>query len=224
MSEIQLTGVGKQFQSGHEVVDILHDVTLDVSTGDSVAITGESGSGKSTLLNLIAGLDEPTAGDITVFGTRVSGSSEDSLTGYRSHIIGLVFQFHYLLRDFNAEENVMMPAFMTGVPRSVATERARVLLDRVGLSNRRDHDPIQLSGGERQRVAIARSLINGPRVLLADEPTGNLDERNSRIVEDILFDVVAEEGVTLLLVTHDLDLAGRCTRRLALEGGQVKAI
>ena len=224
MNEIQLTGVGKQFQSGHEIVDILHDVSLDVSSGDSVAITGESGSGKSTLLNLIAGLDEPTAGEITVFGTRVSGSSEDSLTEYRSHTIGLVFQFHYLLRDFNAEENVMMPAYMTGVPRSVATERARALLERVGLSNRRDHDPIQLSGGERQRVAIARSLVNGPRVLLADEPTGNLDERNSRIVEDILFDVVSHEAVTLLLVTHDLDLARRCTRQLALEGGEVKAI
>ncbi len=224
MNDIRLTGVGKQFQSGHEIVDILHDVSLEVSTGDSVAITGESGSGKSTLLNLIAGLDEPTTGDITVFGTHVSGSSEDALTEYRSHVIGLVFQFHYLLRDFNAEENVMMPAFMSGLPRSLAVERARELLERVGLSHRRDHDPIQLSGGERQRVAIARSLVNGPRVLLADEPTGNLDERNSRVVEDILFDVVAEEGVTLLLVTHDLDLAGRCTRQLALEGGQVKAL
>ncbi|MFP4643257.1 MAG: ABC transporter ATP-binding protein [Spirochaetales bacterium] len=224
MNEIKLTGVGKQFQSGHEIVHILHDVNFDVSGGDSVAITGESGSGKSTLLNLIAGLDEPTAGDITVFGTRISGSSEESLTDYRSHTIGLVFQFHYLLRDFSAEENVMMPAFMAGVPRTAATDRARALLERVGLSDRRDHDPIQLSGGERQRVAIARSLVNGPRVLLADEPTGNLDERNSRVVEDILFDIVADEGVTLLLVTHDLDLARRCTRQLALESGEVKAI
>lgn len=221
MNSITLEKVDKRFRTGDEVVTILDAVDLRLGEGESVGITGESGSGKSTLLNLIAGLDNPTAGRIEVFGTLVSDAAEDDLTGYRTDTIGLVFQFHYLLRDFSAEENVMMPAFMAGNNGSRSRERARYLLERVGLSDRFGHDPMQLSGGERQRVAIARALVNSPRVLLADEPTGNLDERNSRMVEDILFDIVREEGVTLLLVTHDAELAARCGTQLVLEGGKV---
>lgn len=221
MNSITLEKVDKRFRTGDEVVTILDAVDLRLGEGESVGITGESGSGKSTLLNLIAGLDDPTAGRIEVFGTLVSDAAEDDLTGYRTDTIGLVFQFHYLLRDFSAEENVMMPAFMAGNSGSRSRERARYLLERVGLSDRYGHDPMQLSGGERQRVAIARALVNSPRVLLADEPTGNLDERNSRMVEDILFDIVREEGVTLLLVTHDAELAARCGTQLVLEGGKV---
>lgn len=221
MNRIELSAVSKHFSSGPEVVTILNAIDLSVDAGDAVGITGESGSGKSTLLNLIAGLDEPSSGRIEVFGTEVSGACEDDLTGYRSHIIGLIFQFHYLLRDFSAEENVMMPALMAGRPKAACAARSRDLLSRVGLAERMDHDPMQLSGGERQRVAIARALVNSPRLLLADEPTGNLDERNSKVVENILFDIVAEEGVTLLLVTHDAELAERCSRRLVLEGGRV---
>lgn len=224
MSSIVLTGVSKDFRSGTEVIRVLDSIDLTVDSGASVGISGESGSGKSTLLNLIAGLDEPTSGEIEVFGTRVSGAAEESLTDYRRHTVGLVFQFHYLLRDFTAEENVMMPALMRGVPRAIANERARALLDRVGLGDRLMHDPMQLSGGERQRVAIARALINEPKVLLADEPTGNLDERNSRIAEDMLFELVDEERTTMLLVTHDTALADRCARRLVLEGGRVSAL
>ncbi len=224
MSSIVLRGVSKDFRSGTEVIRVLDSIDLTVDSGASVGISGESGSGKSTLLNLIAGLDEPTSGMIDVFGTKVNGAAEDDLTDYRRHTVGLVFQFHYLLRDFTAEENVMMPALMRGVPRAVATDRARVLLDRVGLGDRLTHDPVQLSGGERQRVAIARALINEPKVLLADEPTGNLDERNSRIAEDMLFELVDEERTTLLLVTHDTALADRCARRLVLEGGRVNAL
>ncbi len=224
MSSIVLRGVSKDFRSGTEVIRVLDSIDLAVDSGASVGISGESGSGKSTLLNLIAGLDEPTSGVIDVFGTKVNGAAEEDLTDYRRHTVGLVFQFHYLLRDFTAEENVMMPALMRGVPRAVATARALALLDRVGLGDRLSHDPVQLSGGERQRVAIARALINEPKVLLADEPTGNLDERNSRIAEDMLFELVDEERTTLLLVTHDTALADRCSRRLLLEGGRVTAL
>ena len=224
MSSIVLRGVSKDFRSGTEVIRVLDSIDLTVDSGASVGISGESGSGKSTLLNLIAGLDEPTSGVIDVFGTKVNGAAEEDLTDYRRHTVGLVFQFHYLLRDFTAEENVMMPALMRGVPRAVATARALALLDRVGLGDRLSHDPVQLSGGERQRVAIARALINEPKVLLADEPTGNLDERNSRIAEDMLFELVDEERTTLLLVTHDTALADRCARRLVLEGGRVNAL
>jgi lipoprotein-releasing system ATP-binding protein len=218
---LKLSHVAKTFVTGAEELHILTDVNLNVDAGQTVVITGESGSGKSTLLNLIGGLDTPTAGSIEAGGYRVDSLPEGRLTRYRSSVVGLVFQFHFLLKDFTAVENVMMPAFMTGLTREEATRRAEQLLDDVGLSGRTGHFPTQLSGGERQRVAVARALINNPDIILADEPTGNLDEGNSRTVENILFDLVHEYGKTLVLVTHDEGLAERGEHHMHLVHGRV---
>lgn len=220
---LRLSHVAKTFQSGVEELHILSDVNLTVAAGNTVVITGESGSGKSTLLNLIGGLDTPTGGTIEAGGYRVEALAESQLTRYRNAVVGLVFQFHFLLKDFTAVENVMMPAFMGGESRGEATRRAMQLLSDVGLSERTEHFPMQLSGGERQRVAVARALINDPDIILADEPTGNLDERNSRTVESILFDLVHRYGKTLLLVTHDESLSERGEHRLHLVHGRVSA-
>ncbi len=221
-SHIRLDGVYKQYQSGAERLTILQDVTLSVDYGTTVGITGESGSGKSTLLNLISGLDVPSSGSVYCDGHHVSHASETDLTEYRRSSVGLVYQFHYLLRDFTALENVTLPGRVAGMDVHAARERARRLLHRVGLQDREDHEPSRLSGGERQRVALARALMNSPRLVLADEPTGNLDENNSRTVEALMFELVEEVGATLLLVTHDQDLAQRCARTLKLSHGRVE--
>jgi lipoprotein-releasing system ATP-binding protein len=218
---LDLAHVAKTFVTRAEELHILTDVNLSVAAGETVVITGESGSGKSTLLNLIGGLDTPSGGSIEAAGYRVDSLPESELTRYRSNVVGLVFQFHFLLKDFTALENVMMPAFMTGATRDEAGERARRLLADVGLADRTEHFPTQLSGGERQRVAVARALVNEPEIILADEPTGNLDEGNSRTVENILFDLVREYGKTLLLVTHDVSLAERGEHHLHLVHGRV---
>jgi lipoprotein-releasing system ATP-binding protein len=184
-----------------------------------VAITGESGSGKSTLLNLIGGLDVPTAGTITVDGTRIDTASEEVLTEYRNRRIGFIFQFHYLLKDLTACENVMMPAYMGGMKRRTALQKAEELLRKVNLSDRKDFYPSQLSGGERQRVAVARALINEPDMILADEPTGNLDERHSAVVADMLFQLADTFDTALIIVTHDRSLSARAELQYMLRKG-----
>jgi lipoprotein-releasing system ATP-binding protein len=216
---VAMEHIAKRFTSGQEEVVVLQDINLTVGSGDVVTISGESGSGKSTLLNILGGLELPSAGTVRAAGYRVDELSEHQLTRYRNSILGLVFQFHYLLRDFTAEENVMLPAFMAGTARKRAVERAQALLDSVGLADRRGHFPTQLSGGERQRVAVARALVNEPRLILADEPTGNLDENHSQEVESMLFDLVRQVGTTLVLVTHDPRLAARGDRCYRLEHG-----
>lgn len=216
-----LKNVKKTFENGNETLTILRDVNLEAEAGMRILVTGESGSGKSTLLNLIGGLDTPSGGSIMAGPWNIAGLSEVELTDYRSRYLGFIFQFHYLLKEFTALENVMLPAYMAGVPRHEATERARALLEEVHLGSRLDHYPSMLSGGERQRVAVARSLVNNPRLLLADEPTGNLDPENSGFVEDTLFTLVREHGVTLILVTHDQALAGRGDIHYALAGGEL---
>jgi lipoprotein-releasing system ATP-binding protein len=223
MSETALTlkGVSKTYTSASEKLTILRDISFSVETGRIVVITGESGSGKSTLLNLIGGLDTPTSGTIEAGNYQVGSLGEDGLTEYRRNVLGLVFQFHYLLKEFTALENVMLPARIAGLPKSEAREKAEMLLSDVGLSDREEHYPTALSGGERQRVAVARALINDPLLILADEPTGNLDEGNSRVVEDLLFSVVRKHGKTLLLVTHDKNLAARSDRRYSLHAGEL---
>ncbi len=220
-SLIELGGVRKVYPSGRGELEVLRNISLRVEEGELVVITGESGCGKSTLLNLIGGLDKPTEGVVYSCGYTVSRMTEKNLTSYRNESLGFVFQFHFLLKDFNALENVMMPALMGGEKRASAAERASGLIARVGLSDREGHFPSQLSGGERQRVALARALMNDPQLILADEPTGNLDEKNSRVVEDILFQLTEDFQKTLLLVTHDPALAAKGRRRLHLTQGGV---
>lgn len=216
--------VARSFPNGSERLELLQDVTFAVSPGERLAVTGASGSGKSTLLSLIAGLDAPDSGSITVANRTITGMDTETVTRFRARHIGLVFQFHYLLRDFTAEENVMLPAYIAGTSRRDAFERARELMEELGIIDRRERLPAQLSGGERQRLACARALMNDPDVVLADEPTGNLDEENSAILTELLFDLVARREKSLILVTHDTALAGRCERVLRLEGGELRAV
>jgi lipoprotein-releasing system ATP-binding protein len=211
----------KVYENGPERLRILDDVFLEIAEGETVTISGASGCGKSTLINLIAGLDRPTEGTITVVGNDVASSREEDLTEYRSRIIGLIFQFHYLLKDFTALENVMLPALMAGTSMGRARETARSLLRQVGLDERMDHIPAQLSGGERQRVAVARALVNDPSLILADEPTGNLDAGNAELIADLLFALVTDRGKTMILVTHDRALGAKGNRMLTIEKGRI---
>jgi putative ABC transport system ATP-binding protein len=216
---IELHGVSKTVPSGGQPLTILHPTDLVVPDGQSLAIVGPSGSGKSTLLGLIAGLDAPSTGRIVIDGTDITALGEDALARLRGRKIGFVFQFFHLVTSLTALENVMVPMELAGVRDAEA--RARALLDEVGLSSRGHHYPSQLSGGEQQRVAIARALANNPPLVLADEPTGNLDSANGRHIVDLLFDINRSRGTTLVLVTHDRDLAGRADTRISLSDGHV---
>lgn len=213
------TSLSRRFVTGAETLEVLRDVNLVVHGGETVAITGESGCGKSTLLGLIGGLDRPTGGTVTVKGVDVGGLEEAELSEYRNRDVGFIFQFHYLLKDFTALENVVIPGMMGGESTRVLRERARQLLSEVGLEGRMDAWPLELSGGERQRVAVARALINEPPLLLADEPTGNLDERNALGVEEMLFGLVKRHHRTMILVTHDTALSGKADIRFLLAAG-----
>ncbi|MGA2377892.1 MAG: ABC transporter ATP-binding protein [Spirochaetia bacterium] len=213
------TSLSRRFVTGAETLEVLRDVNLVVHGGETVAITGESGCGKSTLLGLIGGLDRPTGGTVTVKGVDVGGLEEAELSEYRNRDVGFIFQFHYLLKDFTALENVVIPGMMGGESTRVLRERARQLLSEVGLEGRMDAWPLELSGGERQRVAVARALINEPPLLLADEPTGNLDERNAHGVEEMLFGLVKRHHRTMILVTHDTALSGKADIRFLLAAG-----
>jgi len=204
---ITLTQVTKVFKTASEELCIIDHLDAAVARASSVVITGESGSGKTTLLHMIAAIDKPSSGSIVINGLDVAAAKESELSVFRNRFIGLVFQFHYLLKEFSALENVMLPARMAGLKESQARDRALTLLDDVGLSSRSSHFPTQLSGGERQRVALARALMNDPQLVLADEPTGNLDERNASQVEQLLFSLSRKYGKTLLLVTHNQSIA-----------------
>lgn len=204
---IEITGLEKTYITDSERLTILKDLNLTVEEGKKIVIVGESGSGKSTLLNVLGGIDTVTSGSVMAGKWNVAKLKEDELAEYRSSFLGLIFQFHYLLKDFTALENVYMPAYIAGVPKKQAIEKAESLLKDVGVYDRKDHLPSQLSGGERQRVAVARSLINEPSLILADEPTGNLDPANAVMIGDLLFSMVEKYNKTLLLVTHDLKLA-----------------
>ena len=204
---INLKGIEKTYTTGSEQLTIINGLSLSVESGRKIVIAGESGSGKSTLLNIIGGLDLPTAGSVHVCGYDVTELDENALTSYRRSCVGLIFQFHYLLKDFTALENVFLPAYMAGCSRKLAFERAEQLLCDVGLANRLHHLPSQLSGGERQRAAVARALINDPKVILADEPTGNLDPANAELIGSLLFSLADRYHKTLVLVTHDRKLA-----------------
>lgn len=204
---VRIRGLDKTFTGAGKPLTILSNLQMDVEKGSRVIILGASGSGKSTLLNIIGGLEKPTAGTIEAGPYTVSSLTEKQLTEYRSSYLGLIFQFHYLLKDFSALENVYLPALIAGMAKKDAEERARQLLVDVGLEDRMAHLPSQLSGGERQRAAVARALINDPELILADEPTGNLDPENAALISDLLFNVVEKYGKTLIMVTHDMNLA-----------------
>jgi len=220
---LTVSGLEKTYTTASETLTILKNLDMHVARGTKCVIIGRSGSGKSTLLNIIGGLDAPTSGTVTVDGKVISSLSEDELTEYRQHFLGLVFQFHYLLKDFTALENVFFPAYMAGVPKKQAVEKARQLLFDVGLDDRADHLPSQLSGGERQRVAVARSLINDPELILADEPTGNLDPANAVLIGDLLFTMVTRYNKTLVLVTHDMNVAAKGDCQYFIENGMLVA-
>jgi putative ABC transport system ATP-binding protein len=216
---IQLTDVSRTVTSGAGLLTILHSTTLSIARGRSVAITGPSGSGKSTLLGLIAGLDAPTTGRILLDGTDITALGEEPLARLRGEKVGIVFQFFHLIPSLTAFENVLVPMEIAGAPNAAA--RASALLADVGLTGRGHHYPSQLSGGEQQRIAIARALANDPPILLADEPTGNLDSATGRQVIELLVAMHRERGRTLVFVTHDPDLASETDETLMLRDGRI---
>jgi putative ABC transport system ATP-binding protein len=217
---IRLEGISRTYQLGGQPVHALADVAETIAAGEHVAIMGPSGSGKSTLLNVLGCLDRPDAGKYWLNGREVGTLSDEELTAVRRDLIGFVFQSFHLVPRLTAAENVELPLVFAGVPRSERRERVVKALAQVGLGDRLDHRPDQLSGGERQRVAIARSIIMGPRVLLADEPTGNLDTRSGAAVLDLL-DWLNDQGITLIVVTHDPTVARRADRVIVLVDGRI---
>jgi len=220
--QVQAQGLVKTYRDGARRVEVLKGVDLAVEPGELVAIVGPSGSGKSTLLHLLGGLDRPDGGRVVIGGEDLSRRSGARLAALRNRTIGFVFQFHHLLPDFTALENVMLPGRIAGQPPRRALGRARELLAEVGLSEREDHFPSELSGGERQRVALCRALALDPPLLLADEPTGNLDPASGERVLELLLALQERHGTTAVLVTHNPEVAGRCARVLVLDKGVLK--
>ena len=216
---IALREVSKTVTSGTEPLTILHPLTTEIPRGQFVAVVGPSGSGKSTLLGLIAGLDAPTSGSVVIDGVDITRLDEDALAKLRGEKIGFVFQFFHLIPSLTAYENVAVPMEIAGV--DDPGDRARRLLEEVGLTGRAHHYPSQLSGGEQQRVALARALANNPRIVLADEPTGNLDSTNGRHIMQLLKDIHQTRGTTLVLVTHDAEVAAQADTRLVMRDGRV---
>jgi len=223
VSDVRIHNLVKRFDADGGPVEVLTGVDLKIARGDAVVITGPSGAGKSTLLHLIGGLDQPTAGTIEIGGQTIHDLPERELARFRNRTVGFVFQDSHLLPQYTVLENVLVPTLAFSEAGCGDEERARELLDRVGLSHRLTHRPAQLSGGERQRVAVARALINSPSLLLCDEPTGSLDQAASNAVADLLFELHREENNILVVVTHDLALAGRFPRRCELENGRCSA-
>jgi len=213
--------LSKVFNHGGRRIEVLRGIDLELTPGALVSIVGASGVGKSTLLHLLGTLDEPSQGAITFDGINVTSLSPGKLANFRNQSIGFVFQFHHLLPEFTALENVMMPGLIARLARKECAEKAEAMLVRVGLQDRISHRPGELSGGEQQRVALARALVLSPRHLLGDEPTGNLDTKTGQAMHDLFFELNRELGMTLLLVTHNNELAGRAYRKLRMIDGQV---
>ena len=219
---IKVTNLSKHFESGNETLTILKGLNFLVPRGAAAAVRGQSGCGKSTLLNILGGLDKSDSGSVEVGGLLITGLAEKNLTEYRRKKVGFVFQFHYLLRDFTALENVMLPGYIGGMKKKEALEKAGKLLADLTLSDRAHHYPSQLSGGERQRVAVARSMINDPDLILADEPTGNLDPANSMAVAELLYRAAETWKTSLVVVTHDEKVAGQAQLRFELRDGVLR--
>jgi lipoprotein-releasing system ATP-binding protein len=223
MSELRAERLVKRFRMGDQLLEVLSGVDLSIRSGESLAVLGVSGAGKSTLLHLLGGLDRPSEGRVLFDGRDVGELAGPEQAAFRNQTIGFVFQFHHLLPEFDAEENVMLPGLIAGWPRSRARARARELLAAVNLSHRLRHGPGKLSGGERQRVAIARALVHQPPVVLADEPTGNLDPHTAEEVEELFLGLVRELGTALVLVTHNERLASRLSKRAYLVEGRLES-
>ena len=221
---IEVKNLTKHFQSGAETLTILNGLNFTVPRGATAAVRGQSGCGKSTLLNILGGLDKCNSGSVTVGGFEISGLAEKDLTEYRRKKVGFVFQFHYLLRDFTALENVMLPGYIGGYKKKAALDKAEKLLLDLGLSERLHHYPSELSGGERQRVAVARSMINDPDLILADEPTGNLDPHSSMAVAELLYRTVETWKTSLVVVTHDEKIAKEAQFHFELSEGVLKEV
>ena len=224
MSEIvHVENLEKTYVSTGETLTVLKALDLSVEEGGKVVITGESGCGKSTLLNIIGGIDSATSGIVRAGEWDLTALDENAQADYRSRFLGFVFQFHYLLKDFTALENVYLPAYMAGASKKEAMKTAERLLEDVGLKDRLHHLPSELSGGERQRAAVARALVNDPHLILADEPTGNLDPVNAEIVGNLLFSIADKYRKTLIMVTHDHNLAAKGSALYSIAGGKLEA-
>lgn len=223
---LQCSDIHKNFpsESGDGVLRILQGVDLQVKKAEIISIVGSSGSGKSTLLHILGGLDQPTSGDVFWEGKSIYRYNKDQLAELRNKQVGFVFQFHHLLPEFTAMENVMMPALIQDVPLPKAENRAKELLDRFGMSGRLNHRPSQLSGGEQQRVSMARALTNNPAIILADEQTGNLDEKNTESILSLLFQLRDMEEVSIVLITHEKDIATRCDIVYSLHNGRLNGV
>ncbi len=220
MSILDLQNVSKTYQSGSRKLTVLDQVTFSIQPGETIAIVGPSGSGKTTLLGLCAGLDSSSTGTVVLNGEALENLNEDQRAAVRSRDVGFIFQNFQLLSTLTALENVMVPLELK--KRKDAKEKAMELLDKVGLKDRATHYPTQLSGGEQQRVSIARAFANAPKILFADEPTGNLDTETGTMIENLIFDLNKEQGTTLVLVTHDLELAAKTQRIVHIKGGKIQ--
>ena len=218
---LKVCDIVKNYVSGTETLHILQGINLEIEQGKTAAISGQSGSGKSTLLNIIGGIDRADEGSVFIQGEDITKLNEKEMSIYRSKKVGFIFQFHYLLKDFTALENIMLPSYIAGVRKKDALEMAKSLLADVKLEDRAGHFPSQLSGGERQRVAVARSMVNDPALILADEPTGNLDPQNSQVVAELLYNSAQKRGKTLIVVTHDEKVASYASMRFILENGKL---
>jgi lipoprotein-releasing system ATP-binding protein len=221
---LELKGIIKNYRQGKQNLEVLSGVDLEIAPEEIIALVGQSGSGKSTLLQIAGLLDTPTAGKIIINGENVGKINDDVRTSLRRDYIGFVYQYHNLLGDFNALENVMMPMLIAGKKNSEAKDRAIMLLEKMHLSHRLNHRPAELSGGEQQRVAIARALSNSPKLLLADEPTGNLDPNTAEDVFTILLNVIKETGLSALIATHNMELASRMNKQFKLRNGTLQNI
>jgi len=220
-SVLSAEDIHRDFDTPEKRISVLKGITIDIKKGDLVSITGPSGVGKSTLLHILGGLDKPTQGEVNIKGQSLKNENEKSLANLRNKQIGFVFQFHYLLNDFNALENVMIPMMVAGMRKSQASDKGELLLEQVGLKGRKSHLPTQLSGGEQQRVAVARALANNPEIVLADEPSGNLDTETGRFLHELLFRLNSENNVTMLIATHNRELAENCHRQLKMMDGRI---